>query len=295
MSNNLQQLATAIQPLLAAYTAGAFSHPPAPAAPVARPAPVPVAATSSLKPAKSWLFKGNAKDIKAWLDSMRSHLLTQGFLPPFPGINTVVWASTYLASTAKDWWLARKTQSGDQDDAGFASFESFAEALAKHFADPFPEATADAALASLSLDQYKGQQSIRAFCADFLKISVDLPNRDAQDLIRDFLRKLACNKALQTHLITPYPSSLQNAIDRALQWDSIVNNNPTISPGSKAVASTSSPMELDSMEASTSGQSVCNYCKKPGHWIADCRKRKAKNEREAKLAATGKGKTKVEN
>ena len=277
---DLNNLATMLQPLIAAWSAGALnpSTPPSQAPAAATPAPPPVARpTVGLKPAKPAFFSGKAKDVNSWIDSMQSHLVTSGLAPPFADVQVIVWAASFLSNTAKDWWLARKHQAHDDIAAGFKSFEEFADALTKHLADPFPEATADAAMATMHLGLYKGALAIRSFCADFLKLSVDLPNRDMQDLIRDFLRKLGSNKPLQTHLITPYPSSLQDAIDRALQYDSIINGNAAINsaPGNR---SSPAPMELGSMEASTSA--ICKYCKKPGHWVKDCMKLKAKKAAE---------------
>ena len=250
---DLNSLFSMLQPLLAAYSAGTLTLPPV-AAPQAAPAPSPASNLSALlKPAKPSFFNGTAKHVKPWLDSLRSHLLTLGLLPPFPGLQVVVWATSFLTNTAKDWWLARKHQEGDDVAGGFSSFEDFADALTKHFADPYPEATADAAMATMHLGQYKGNLAIRSFCADFQKLSVELPNRDVQDLIRDFLRKLGTNKALQTHLITPYPTSLHAAIERALQYDSIINNNAINSaPG---LRDGPSPMELGALSLGHDGAS----------------------------------------
>ena len=150
----------ALQPMLAAYAPSQAAGPSAPpAAPTAGHPPTPTAAgtSSALKPNKPTKFDGRG-NIKSWLDSMRTYLLTIGKLPPFSGTDAVVWASGFLFGTAQDWWIARKHQSGDAVAGGFTSFDGlaqFADSLTKHFADSYPEATADAKLTGMKLSQYK--------------------------------------------------------------------------------------------------------------------------------------------
>ena len=87
----------------------------------------------------------------------------------------------------------------------------------------------------MSLADYKGAFAIRSFCADFQKLSLDLPKRHSGDFVCDFVRKLASNKPLLEHMAINYPSSLQDAIDRAIFFDSLVNSNPTVTDALKSL------------------------------------------------------------
>ena len=288
LSSQLAQLMTLVQPVLAAYAA-TMAQPAAPLQP-AHPSPAPP--VNGLKPNKPPPYDGHTKsNIKAWLDAVRTYFLTIGLAPPFATQQAVIWAAGFLVKTAQDWWIARKQQSGDSIAGGFTAFDGpgqFAEALETHFADPNPEATADAKLSRMSLSDYKGEFAIRSFCADFLKLSLDLPNRHSGDFVRDFVRKLACNKPLLEHMAVNYPSTLQDAIDRAIFFDSLVNSNPTVTDAlkmgrSRAGTSGPQPMELGAAQASTSQvsrnpNSKCNYCKEPGHWKAECPKLRRKQD-----------------
>ena len=293
LSSQLAQLMTLVQPVLAAYAAS-VAQPVAPAPLVQPPPPPPVPAppVPGLKPNKPPPYDGNARsNIKAWLDAVRTYFLTVGLSPPFATQQAVIWAAGFLVKTAQDWWIARKQQSEDNIAGGFTAFDGpgqFAEALSSHFADPNPEATADAKLARMSLADYKGTFAIRSFCADFQKLSLDLPKRHSRDFVRDFVRKLASNKPLLEHMAVNYPSSLQDAIDRAIFFDSLVNSNPTVTDALKSLGRPRAgagpqPMELGSAEASTSQRprnpnSKCNYCKEPGHWKDECPKLRRKLE-----------------
>lgn len=235
---------------------------------------------SSFKVPRPSKFSHGPKDVRAWLDSVRTYLRLLHI--PLASSSAVIVATSLLEGKASKWLLSRKEVTGDDVYAGFANFHDFSSAFNAHFGEPFPEDRARAQLARL-----RQISSVAKYASDFYEIHLHLPSRSESDRIYDFIHGLKPHIAQAVAL--QRPATLDSAVELAIKADSISFNlsKPSLAVRrNPAPSSGPSPMDLGQITAKPfhrhppakpqpSDQPrrrtiICYNCRQPGHIASHC-------------------------
>lgn len=229
------------------------------------------------KPARPAPFKGKPTGTPAriWLEGMEMYLTTCRV----PNSEWVIQAASYLQDDALIWWAhLRATQS---HTILLASWDAFKSAVLDIF-EPFNRQE----LARDRLHNLRQVTSVQDYAHRFRQLLLEIDDVSEATKVSDFVRGL--KPEVKRHVKLHAPTTLNEAFVTAIRADTVVyateREKRRTYQGQRP-----KPMELGAIQAPSEirphapdkKNSVCHYCKKRGHWKAECRLRMAKLNHEA--------------
>src|SRR5579875_3639668 len=142
----------------------------------------PISLPSNIKLPRLPMFDGrDARQVRPWLEQVRSRLMVQGI--DLDSRAAVFFTTAHFTDRARTRLMSRKHQTGDPDCAGYNTFQLLCEAMIVEFGDPNPRQTARDRLA-----RCRQIGPVVQYAHQFRSTIVDLPNRDEEHNIDDFLK-----------------------------------------------------------------------------------------------------------
>lgn len=223
-----------------------------------------------------------------WCYKMETYLQAHSVDLNLPG--TVTYAASFLKDSALNWWLRCQQEVAAGKRQAFANWVAFKQEFINTFTPVKPDYDA-----RNKLDRLSQTRSVSEYASHFNTLMLELPNMDEADRIHFFIRGL--KSEIRMHVTLRKPVTLHEAVEMAIQADGLLwsmlkgrkppsnTQRPNFPVQKQSVNSSPTPMELGSMEHEDGGQAelyfteggrrppTCFYCNRPGHRIADCRKR----------------------
>lgn len=199
------------------------------------------------------------EDLHNWL-----FLCDQYFLAfNIPDVRRTFVATSYLRGAALQWY--RRIYQERPEAIPFADFCMMIKAtfLPKNYQQ----------ILRTKLDSLRQKKNLAEYVTEFMNLMNQIDHMSEQDRIHYFIRGL-CQKT-RSEVGYSCPQSLNHAIELAQNFDSNFFSSQ---------ASTTEPMDICFANStaprkgySKSSKLFCRYCKKSGHVIEECRKKKSKS------------------
>uniref|UniRef100_A0AC34FP29 CCHC-type domain-containing protein n=1 Tax=Panagrolaimus sp. ES5 TaxID=591445 RepID=A0AC34FP29_9BILA len=159
------------------------------------------------------------------------------------------------------------------DDAQTATFETASEALKEKFSDELVKRVADTRL--MACYQQKGE-SVHAFSERLNDIILTLMEQEEEaeierTLTREFKHRLT--PRLRVEVLKTNPTTYEETLALALQVEAYIDEIDLINKHTtSSTTTTTTTTEVEPTPILVMEPQLCNYCKRPGHIVRDCRK-----------------------
>jgi hypothetical protein len=258
--NTLQQLVTAVQPLLA-WFAAAQQHPAPDAArppnanrQAAADIPADLALPAALRLPKLEAADGrNSRSLPAWFDRARGRLEASGI-----NLNSraaVHWVASHFTGVLGDWWSAQQKTSDDFVAAGFSSFEALRTGVLASY-----RIKDEATDARQRLARLVQTGNVEDYCQKTLSLNAYLPNRQEDDRIHLFVTGLKPFE--KDYVVRGRPTTLSDAIRLATEasslYDRVHSGETRRRTAPRADASGPTPMDLNAVDAESDEEADVN-------------------------------------
>lgn len=154
----------------------------------------------------------------------------------------------------------------------FPQWDVFKGAFVESFVDHNAWLTSRVELASL-----QQSSTLHAYIEEFTKVRLRIPDASDMELVTYFVMGL--KRSFRADLLVAAPRTLASAISRA---QALSRGEATGGVGSSQTEMDLSAADVESLAAAERKRMRCYHCKKPGHVEADCRIKKAEENKKNK-------------